>query len=61
LRITEEYTSDGNRITELSSEEEMSIVSIPALYNKTTQAIMLKSMALNLGWFDSDQMKFQDW
>jgi len=59
--ITEEYISDKNRITELSSSEEMLIVPIPVVYNETTQAIMLKSMVLNLGWFNSDKMKFEDW
>jgi len=59
--ITEEYISDKNRITELSSSEEMLIVPILVVYNETTQAIMLKSMVLNLGWFNSDKMKFEDW
>jgi len=59
--ITEEYISDRNRITELSSSEEMLIVPILVVYNETTQAIMLKSMVLNLGWFNSDKMKFEDW
>jgi len=60
LRITEEYTLDGNRTTKLVSSEEISIIPIPAVYNETTQAIILKSMVLNLGWFDSNQMKFKD-
>ena len=54
LRITEEYTLDGNRTTKLASSEEISIVPTPAVYNETTQAIILKSMVLNLGWFDSN-------
>ena len=34
LRITEEYTSDRNRITEPTSSREMLMVSIPVVYNK---------------------------
>jgi len=35
LRITEEYTSDGNKTIELTSSEEMLMVSIPAVHNET--------------------------
>jgi len=40
---------------------EMSEVSAPVTVNDNTQAIMLKSMVLNPGWFNRDQMKFEDW
>jgi len=33
----------------------------PAVYNKTEQAVMPKSMVLDSGYFDGDQMKFEDW
>ena len=42
LKITEEFTSDKNRTIEPASEE-MSTVPTPAVYNKTVQAVMLKS------------------
>ena len=29
--------------------------------SKNVQAEMLKNMVLDLGWFDGDQMKFEDW
>ena len=60
LRITEEYISDKNRTTELASSEEMSIVSIPAVYNEIAQIVVLKSMVSDLEWFNGDQMKFKD-
>ena len=37
----------------------MSIV--PAVYNKITQAVILKSTVLDLGWFNGDQTKFENW
>ena len=46
LKITKEYALDKNRTTELVATE---------------QAVMLRSMILDLEWFDRDQMKFEDW
>ena len=43
LRITEDYVSDRSRIIEPALKE-MSIVPIPAVYNKIVQAVMLKSI-----------------
>ena len=43
------------------TDTEMSEVSAPVTVNDNTQAIMLKSMVLNPGWFNRDQMKFEDW
>ena len=54
LRITEEYGSDRNRTTELASSEEMLTALTLAVYNKTAQAVMQKSIAPDPGWFDSD-------
>ena len=39
----------------------MSTAPVPAVYNKTVQAVMPKSIVLDLEWFDSDQTKFKDW
>ena len=50
LRITKEYTSDGNRTTELAILEisgEMSMV--PAEYYEIAQTVMPKSMVLDPG------------
>ena len=32
-----------------------------AVTNENTQVGMLKSMVLDPGWFDGNQMKFEDW
>ena len=61
LRITEEYTSNENKTTELALSEEMSTVLIPAVYNGIAQIVIQKSIFLDLEWFDSDQTKFEDW
>ena len=29
--------------------------------NKNVQTMMLKSMVLDLGWFDGNRAKFEDW
>ena len=34
---------------------------IPAPMNENIQITMTKSMVLDPGWFDGDQMKFEDW
>ena len=61
LRITEEYTSNENKTTELALSEEMSTVLILAVYNGIAQIVIPKSIVLDLEWFDSDQTKFEDW
>jgi len=33
----------------------------PVVYNGTEQAVMPKSMVPDPGWFNGDQMKFEDW
>ena len=61
LRITKEYILEKNRIIEPKSSKEMSTVFVLAIYNKTVQTVMLKSMVSDLEWFDSNQTKFKDW
>jgi len=61
LRITEEYILDRNKIIALALSKEMSTAPVPAVYNETVQAVMPKSIVLDLEWFDSDQTKFKDW
>ena len=34
---------------------------IPVTTNENIQAIMLKSIVLDSGWFNGDQTKFEDW
>ena len=37
------------------------IAPIPVVHNKTVQAVILKSMISDPGWFYSNQIKFEDW
>ena len=56
LRIENEASEEYKQ-----TDTEMSEVSAPVTVNDNTQAIMLKSIVLNPGWFNRDQMKFEDW
>ena len=58
LQITEEASSDYEQMN-----TEMSVVLILALVaiSKNIQAEVPKNMVPDLGWFDSDQTKFEDW
>jgi len=38
----------------------MSPAPAPAI-NENIQAVILKSIVPDLGWFDGDQTKFEDW
>ena len=42
-------------------DEAMSVVPVLAMTNNNEQAIMPKSMVLDLGWFNGDWTKFEDW
>ena len=53
LQITEEASSNDTW-TDTKISETLAM-------NKNIQAVIPKSMVLDLGWFDSDQMKFEDW
>ena len=63
MRITKEYVLKENRTIELAIPEieEMLIALVLAVYNGVEQTVMLKSMVLDSGWFDSDWTKFEDW
>ena len=63
LRIIKEYTLEGNRTTKPVTPEtkEILIVLVLVVYNRTEQAVMPKSMIPDPGWFDSNQMKFENW
>ena len=39
----------------------MSVVPVPVTTNTSRQAVMLKSMVSDLGWFDRGRTKFEDW
>ena len=39
----------------------MSVILALAAINENVQAVMLKNIVLDLGWFDSDQTKFENW
>ena len=55
LRITKENALE--RTTEYTDN----ILTALAVYNEIAHAIMLKSMVPDPGWFNGDQMKFEDW
>jgi len=54
LQITEEALSEYKQI-----DTEMSVAPAPA--NKNIQTVMPKSIVPDLGWFNGNQMKFEDW
>ena len=53
LQITEEASSKYEQTDMLPAP-------VPAM-NKNVQAVMPKSMVSDPGWFNRDQMKFEDW
>ena len=58
LQITEEAsTSDELTDTEMS----VAPATMAGTSQENRQAVLPKNMVLDLGWFDSDQMKFEDW
>ena len=59
MRITKEYALDKNRTTEPETLEE-NILTVPVLV-EIVQAVILKSIVPDPGWFDGDQTKFKDW
>jgi len=64
LKITEENISEeSNRATKItSSNEDMSRAHIIAILAKIVLEIATpKSIVLDLGWFNKDQTKFEDW
>jgi len=42
-------------------DKEMSIAPAPAVTNNNVQAVMPKSIVPDLGWFNRNQTKFEDW
>ena len=56
LQITEEASSKYEQ-----TDTEMSTALVPAISNENIQAGMPKNMVPDLGWFDSDWIKFKDW
>ena len=39
----------------------MSVASVPVTTNNNEQTVISKSIVLDLGWFDGDRTKFEDW
>ena len=56
LRITKEDILD--RITKTETTDKILAASALVIYNK--QAVMSKSMVLDLGWFNGNRMKFEN-
>ena len=59
LKIIKKYILKENRTIELALEK-MLIVPALAIYDETAQAVMLKSIVLDLRWFDGNQTKFEN-
>jgi len=62
LRITEDNMSNRSTKPATPKTDRMSaalaLVPAPVVYNKSTPT---KTMVLDLGWFDGDRTKFEDW
>ena len=56
LQITEETSEDYKQ-----SDTKILVKPAPVTINENIQAVMPKNMVLDPKWFDSDQMKFEDW
>ena len=59
LRITQDYTLDRNRTTEIILED-MLTAPVPAVHNETAWVFILNSMVPSPEWFYNDQMKFKE-
>ena len=57
MKITNKASSETNKW----SDKEMSVVPVPAIINNNIQAVIPKSIVLDLEWFDRNQTKFEDW
>ena len=59
MQITEDASDEYKQTT----IEEMSVTPAPAAVanSENVQAGLLKNMVPDLGWFDGDQMKFENW
>jgi len=58
LQIMEETLSDYKQTY---TEMLVALAPAPAAISKNIQTEMPKNMVLDPEWFDSDQMKFEDW
>jgi len=56
LQITEEASNDYKQM-----DTEMSEVPVPAVVSENVQTGIPKNIILDPGWFDGDQIKFEDW
>jgi len=61
LKITEDNMSNRSTEPAILEIEEMLTAPVPAIYNKNIQITIPKSMVPDLGWFDGDRTKFEDW
>jgi len=43
------------------SDKAMSVALIPVTINTNKQAVIPKNMVPDLGWFNRDRIKFEDW
>ena len=61
LRITEDNISNRSIEPAIPETEKMSTAPVLAVYNKNVQITTPKSMVSDLGQFDGDRTKFEDW
>ena len=59
MKITEEASDKYEQTT--TEDMSVALVLAAAANSKNVQAELLKNMIPDLGWFDGDQSKFEDW
>ena len=59
MKITEEASDKYEQTT--TEDMLVALVLAAAANSKNVQAELLKNMVPDLGWFDGDQSKFEDW
>jgi len=58
LKITEDNVSNKSTEPATPETDRMSTAPAPAVYN---ESVPIKTMVPDLGWFDGDKTKFEDW
>jgi len=61
LRITKDNISNRSIEPATLETKEMLTAPIPVVYNENVQTMTSKSMVPDLGWFDGNRTKFEDW
>jgi len=61
LRITKDNISNRSIKPATLETKEILTAPIPVVYNENVQTTTSKSMVPDLGWFDGNRTKFEDW